>query len=432
MALRLRASTLGDLGGAVAVPGYARSQVSVGIVHFGVGAFHRPSGDVPGPADDRRLRWTGASAASACCPATGRSGTSLQRRTASTRWSSSTPDGTWEPRVIGSLVDYLFAPDEPGAGDRAARRPATRIVSLTDHRGRLQLQPGHRRVRRRQPGRVHRPAAGAAPETVFGLVTEALRPPPGPRHQPPSRSCPATTSSTTGDWHARCSPRSPTARPGLAGLDASGGLLPELAWWTASRPPPRRRTSTGCGLTSASTDGWPVVCEPFTQWVLEDDFPAGRPDWSVGVQLVDGCRAVRADEAPAAQRGHQALAYFGYLMGYRFVDEAARDPLFADSCSTTWSSRRPPPRSRPVPGIDLATTSPAIERFSNPAIRDTLARLARERPTASPSSSLPTVRNLAAAAATCARAASSPAGRDTPRAWTSRAPIEVVDPLRRS
>ena len=78
-------------------------------------------------------------------------------------------------------------------------------------------------------------------------------------------------------------------------------------------------------------DAWPVVCEPFTQWVLEDDFAAGRPPYEdAGVQLVDGRRAVRADEAAAAQcQPPGASRYFGYLAGYRLVHEAAQDPLFA-------------------------------------------------------------------------------------------------------
>ena len=65
-------------------------------------------------------------------------------------------DGTYEPRVIGSIVEYLFAPDDPEAVIEKMARPSTRIVSLTDHRGRVQHQRRHRRVRRGQPGRARR------------------------------------------------------------------------------------------------------------------------------------------------------------------------------------------------------------------------------------------------------------------------------------
>ena len=74
-------------------------------------------------------------------------------------------------------------------------------------------------------------------------------------------------------------------------------------------------------------DAWPVVCEPFTQWVLEDAFSAGRPPYEeVGVQVVDDVEPYELMKLRLLNASHQAIAYFGHLCGYRLVHEAAQDP----------------------------------------------------------------------------------------------------------
>ena len=78
-------------------------------------------------------------------------------------------------------------------------------------------------------------------------------------------------------------------------------------------------------------DAWPVVCEPFTQWVLEDEFVAGRPPFEdVGVQLVESVEPYELMKLRLLNASHQALGYLGYLAGYRLVHEVCRDPLFVD------------------------------------------------------------------------------------------------------
>ena len=78
-------------------------------------------------------------------------------------------------------------------------------------------------------------------------------------------------------------------------------------------------------------DGWPVVCEPFTQWVLEDRFADGRPPFEkVGVQVVDDVTPFELMKLRLLNAGHQSLCYLGYLAGYRYDHEVAQDPLFVD------------------------------------------------------------------------------------------------------
>lgn len=123
-------------------------------------------------------------------------------------------------------------------------------------------------------------------------------------------------------------------------------------------------------------DRRPVVAEPFTSWVLEDDFSDGRPPLEqAGVLLVDDVTPYDLMKLRLLNASHQSLCYFGYLAGYRLVDEAAGDSLFARFLMEYMDSEATP-TLRPVPGIDLPDYKRTlIERFANPGIKDTIARL---------------------------------------------------------
>jgi mannitol 2-dehydrogenase len=145
-------------------------------------------------------------------------------------------------------------------------------------------------------------------------------------------------------------------------------------------------------------DAWPVVCEPFTQWALEDRFSLGRPPFEdVGVQVVPDVVPYELMKLRLLNASHQALCYFGYLAGYRLVHEVAQDQLFANFL-LDYMNREATPTLAPVPGIDLdAYKLQLIERFSNAAVRDTVARLCAESSDRIPKWLLPVVReNLAA------------------------------------
>jgi mannitol 2-dehydrogenase len=126
-------------------------------------------------------------------------------------------------------------------------------------------------------------------------------------------------------------------------------------------------------------DGWPVVCEPFTQWVLEERFGQGRPPFEdAGVQVVQDVVPYELMKLRLLNASHQALAYLGYLAGYRYAHEVCQDPLFA-SFLLAYMEREGSPTLPPVPGVDLdAYRRELVERFANPEVRDTLARLCAE------------------------------------------------------
>jgi len=124
------------------------------------------------------------------------------------------------------------------------------------------------------------------------------------------------------------------------------------------------------------TDAWPVVCEDFTAWVLEDRFTLGRPPYEdAGVMLVPDVRPYEQMKLRLLNASHQAIAYFGYLMGYRFAHQAIADPAIAALVSRYMKDEAEPTLA-PVPGIDLADYQRSLlARFSNRYVPDTLLRL---------------------------------------------------------
>jgi mannitol 2-dehydrogenase len=175
------------------------------------------------------------------------------------------------------------------------------------------------------------------------------------------------------------------------------------------------------------------VCEPFTQWVLEDAFGGQRPPFEdVGVQLVSDVEPYELMKLRLLNASHQALCYLGYLAGYRYAHEVCSDPLFVDFL-LGYMDNEATPTLPPVPGVDLHQYKrQLIERFANPEVRDTLARLCAESSDRIPKWLLPVIREQLAAGRGIERAALVVA------AWARYAegideqgePIEVVDRLR--
>jgi mannitol 2-dehydrogenase len=142
-------------------------------------------------------------------------------------------------------------------------------------------------------------------------------------------------------------------------------------------------------------DAWPVLAEDFVQWVLEDEFPLGRPAWErAGVQLVEDVRPYELMKLRLLNASHQALAYAGLLAGYEFAHEGAADPVIA-AYLRAYMDREATPTLDPVPGVDLdAYKDRLIERFANPYVRDTLGRLATDASDRIPKWLVPVIREL--------------------------------------
>jgi len=433
MPLPLNAETLAQHATTVPTPTYDRGQVRTGIAQLGVGGFHRAHQAVY---IDALLRQGQALDWGICGIGVLASDRPMQQALAAQDGLYTLvvkhADGTYEPRVIGSLVKYLFAPDDPEAVLEQLADPATRIVSLTITEGGYNLDSTTGQFQVEDPGVRADLEPGAVPRSAFGLVVEALV-----RRR--ARRVPAFTVLScdniqgNGDTARRC-------------FSAFAALRdPELGEWVRDQvafpncmvdritPVTTEQDRQEVASRFGIEDRWPVVCEPFIQWVLEDSFPLGRPPLQdSGVQLVTDVEPYELMKLRLLNASHQALCYFGYLAGYRLVHEVCQDPLFA-SFLLAYMDREGTPTLEPVPGVDLEHYKrELLQRFSNPQVRDTVARLCAESSDRIPKWLLPVIRhNLASggrielAAAVVASWARYAEGVDE-----QGEPIEVVDRLR--
>jgi mannitol 2-dehydrogenase len=369
--------TLPSFAGRVSVPTYDRSRVRPGIVHLGVGAFHRAHQAMyvdrlleQGEAQDWGICGVGV------LPSDRRMAEVMAAQDGLYTLVQKHADGTREARVVGSIVEYLLAPDDPDAVIEKMAAPATRIVSLTVTEGGYNVSDVTGDFDAADPDVVADLQPGAVPRTTFGLITEALV------RRRERGIPPFTVVSCDNIQHNGAVARRSIATfaalrdPGLGGwVDAEVAFPDSMV--DRITPATTDEDRAEVARLSGIDDGWPVVCESFTQWVLEDRFLLGRPPLEdAGVQMVDDVEPYELMKLRLLNASHQALAYLGYLAGHRLVHETAQDPLF-QRLLLGYMEEEATPTLRPVPGIDLGEyRENLIARFSNPEIRDTLARLA--------------------------------------------------------
>ena len=417
----------------LATPTYDRAQVRTGIVHIGVGGFHRSheaayldllmsqgkalDWGITGVgllAQDRRMQQV---MAEQDCLYT------LVLKHA---------DGSLHPRVIGSIVQYLFAPDDPEAVLELMADPGTRIISLTITEGGYSVHPVTGDFDADDSAIQQDLQSGSTPRTAFGFITEALS------RRRARGVLPFTVMSCDN-----------IAGNGAVAHKMIGAFArlkdPELADWLEGRV--SFPNSTVDRITPVTTeadrvllaeqfglqDAWPVVCEPFTQWALEDRFSGARPALQdVGVQMVSEVEPYELMKLRLLNASHQGLCYLGYLAGYRYTHEVCQDSLFTNFL-LGYMDHEATPTLAPVPGVDLQQYKhELIERFANPQIRDTLARLCAESSDRIPKWLLPVIREQLATGGEIGRSALVVA------AWARYAegrdeqgqPIEIVDKRR--
>ena len=390
----LSASTLPHYADHVAVPTYDRSALVPAVVHIGVGGFHRAHQALyfDDLATSGETGW-------------GVVGVGLHRPQMGEVLSAQ--DGLFtvverdadgdRARVVGAIVDYLFARDQPGAVLARLSDPRTRLVTLTiTGNGYLVDEEGHFDVHHADV--QHDLSAPQALRTVVGLLTEALArrraSGAGPftvlscDNLPDSGACARTAvlsfarlrDPALADWVESCV-TFPSSMVDRITPETSPALRDELE-----------------RLTGVA-DRWPVVAEPFRQWVVEDDFcSAGRPPLhGVGVQFVRDVAPYKLVKARLLNGGHCALGYLGTLAGHRTSDQAMADPVIGPFLERLLREEVLPLLPG-TPGFDLddyATTT--LQRFGNPAVGDALSRLCRRGSTKMPSYLLPSLHDALAA-----------------------------------
>ena len=388
----LNNASLPSLGG-VPVPAYDRSAVTVGIVHLGVGAFHRAHQAMyldrlmnAGEALDWGICGVGV------LPQDRPMAEALHAQNCLYTLIVKHPDGSLEPRVIGSIVEYLLAPDHPEAVIEKMAAASTRIVSLTVTEGGYNLHPVTGEFDTRNAAVLADAQPGVVPSTTFGLLTEALvrrR----DRGLPPFTVMSCDNIQGNGTVARRMFTAFARLRSAELGDWVEQNVLFPNSMVDRITPVTADADRAMLAQTFGITDAWPVVCEPFTQWVLQDEFALGRPPYQdAGVQLVSDVEPYELMKLRLLNASHQALCYLGYLAGYRYAHEVCLDPLFVGFLRR-YMDNEATPTLRPVPGVDLDDyKATLIERFANPEVRDTLARLCAESSDRIPKWLLPVLR----------------------------------------
>ncbi len=376
------------------LPNYDRTGLKAGIVHFGVGGFHRAHQAMyldqlmrAGKARDWAICGVGV------LPGDTTMRDVLQRQNGLYTLVEKAPDGSQQVRVIGSIVDYLFAPDDPEAVIEKMAGEQTQIVSLTITEGGYNLDAVTGEFDVSNPDIIAEINSEDFPKTVYGLVTEALRRRRERGMQPFTVMC---CDNIAGNGDVAKHTFTNYARLKDSGL--ADWMVADVAFpnCMVDRITPVTTAEDISALESdhGIVDGWPVVCESFVQWVLQDHFPLGRPPYEdVGVQVVADVEPYERMKLRLLNAGHQALGYFGYLSGYRMVHDAAQDRQLA-TFVRAYMDAEGTPTLFPVPGVDLAEYKDTLlERFGNAAVRDTVQRLCLEGSDRIPKFLLPVVRD---------------------------------------
>jgi mannitol 2-dehydrogenase len=389
----LNLANLVNLPSSVSKPRYARDELKAGILHIGVGNFHRAHQAVY--LDDlfnagKDLDW-------ALMGAGIRAGDRAMRQALEPQdWLTTVMElepGANIARVTGAMIGFVPVNEDGRAIVDALDDTALRIVSLTVTEGGYCIDPATGSFNPEHPDIVYDAAHMDAPRGVFGVLLAALK-----RRRDEGRA-PFTVMSCDNIPH-----NGQVARDAVAGL--ADLVDPSLAAYVREQvafpnsmvdritPATSDRERTILMERFGIQDNWPVFCEPFRQWVLEDNFPTGRPALEdVGVTFTPHVAAFELMKLRILNGGHATIAYPAGLLGIHFVHDAMADPLvrgFLDKLETEEII----PCVPPVPGVDLQAYYQLIaRRFANPDVGDTIPRLAQDGSNRQPKFILPSTRD---------------------------------------
>ena len=390
--IRLSNATLNDLPETIARPGYDRATLTPGIVHVGLGNFHR--------AHQawylHRLFQLGLDRDWAIVGAGVRPYDAAQRPKLLGQDCLSTlieldPSGV-SAEVAGAMIDYVPVEEGNAALIHAMADPAIRIVSLTVTEGGYYIEPATKGFDAAHPDIRHDAANPDRPRTAFGAMVAALR-----------RRRDRGIGPFTGQSCDNLQGNGAVLRQTVVSLARASD--PDLAEWIDARctfpnsmvdcivpatGPAELALARGFGID----DAVPVTHENFRQWVIEDDFCAGRPDWErVGATFSGRVHDYEAMKIRMLNAGHQVIGHPGEILSVETISECmARPPIRAlfrkVQRDEIMPHVKPVPDCTPEAYLDLIT-----RRFSNPAIVDTPRRVAFEGSSRHPGFVLPILRD---------------------------------------
>ena len=393
MVNRLDVSALDRLPPDIARPRYSIAEIGIGIVHLGIGAFHRAhqaiyTDDVL--AGDRAWGICGVSLRSA----------SVRDRLVPQQglYTSITKDvDRISRRIVGSVREVLFYGEQH---DEVLHRLTARevgVVSLTVTEKGYCHEPATGRLNVDHPDIVHDLSSLARPRSVVGLLVAAFR-------------------------ERRRAHGAPLTIICCDNLTQNGGLVlglvmtfanlidTSLANWISREmafpstmvdrivPATTLRDVDENAEVLGVKDETPVVHEPFAQWVIEDRFAAGRPAWDeAGATFVHEVDPYEAMKLRLLNASHSGLAYLGFLAGYEYIYQVAAQPDFV-GWMRRFTAEEVTPTLAPPPGIDLRDYREAlVRRFRNPALPHRTQQIAMDGSQKLPQRILGTIRDGIAA-----------------------------------
>ncbi len=381
---RLHSDTLEQLSPEVLKPEYQRAQLKTGILHFGIGAFMRShlavinESVIQAMHSPDVLNW-GIVGISLRHPDTR---DKLLPQAGLYTLAIRDADATGQPRqslqVIGCVQDILVAPDDPKTVLEYIAQPDTRIVSLTITEKGYCHVPSTGLLQLDHPDIEHDLKNPQAPRTALGFIVHGLK----LRKQGGS---------------------GPLSLMSLDNLPSNGHLLKKLTLAFANRvdeslaqwinehckfpcsmvdrivprttPADQQSISAALGLT----DAWPVLGEPFLDWAIEDDFAAGRPDWSVGgARFVASAAAWETLKLRMVNGTHSCIAYLGVVAGWETVDVALAQPAL-HAYLEALMRREIEPTLPALAGLNISNYRESLlKRFANPALAHRTQQIAMD------------------------------------------------------
>lgn len=379
--IKLSRANLAALADRATTPRFDPAAVRPGIVHLGLGNFHRAhmaryTHDLM-QAEPDDLQWGIVGAG--LLPADARMHEALAPQ--ASLYTLVERDAEGEARtIIGSLATTIFAGQSTADLLRATENPAIRIISLTvtEHgycldRATKRLDPNHPLIQRDL-------ATPNTPASAIGVIVEALR-----RRLHARQSAPTLLTCDNIQHNGTVLRDAVLTLATMQDQSLARWIEQEVSFPSTmvDRITPVTAPSDVAWLrdTAGIDDAWPVFSETFTQWVIEDRFPRGRPAWQdVGAQFVPDVAPYEFMKLRLLNGSHLAVSGLGRLIGYDTIDQSMADPLIA-RMMTALMDRETGPTLPEIPGIDLAAyKSKLVERFANPAIKDTVERVNTDAP----------------------------------------------------
>lgn len=369
---RLSNATLPVLPGKIRVPSYDRGAITAGIVHLGVGAFHRAH---QAPLMDD-------------CLARGENAWGIvaaSLRSADTRdalapqdclYTLATREGqSQEFRVVGSIKNVLVGPEDPPALVAALADPRIRVVTLTVTEKGYTANPATRDLVRDHPDVVHDIANLSRPRSALGLLTEAL-------HTRRQRGVPPFTVLSCDNIPANGKTLKAllVQFAGLRDRDLASYVDADVSCPSCMIdrivPATTDRDRSDIADALCVADAWPVLAEPFWQWVVEDDFPLGRPRLELsGVEFVEDVEPYENMKIRLLNGPHTAIAAIGRTAGLATVAEVYADARVRRFVEAYW---RQAAGTLPSFLDTRKYTADLSRRFGNAALRHRTEQIAMD------------------------------------------------------